>query len=461
MEFGDGYMIKVLLAFKVSEDINQLIKGFHNEFERKAQLAQICKVSQLWEIEKFLYEDNEYSILILQENLENHSLPIKKEYLHNIRSKFPKLNIVYIINNKYYESNYIRNIYDAGIYNCLFTKDASISNIVYISLNTRTRNEAESYYGLDINTDETEKIYSSSIMTSLGGLKRNTKRDSEKKAVVVKEKIVYKTPRDYQKVIGIYSPYSVGKTVIAANLAMCYVKNKLNVTLIDTDYYKKDLLYYFDIDNSDFLRMQNLYRDIQSGKEIGSISLYEINIGKRLKLFTDHRDSVYKVTWVMLNSIVRNIDSNIVIIDISKDLDKDLTNEILSLCDEKIIVVDKMLSTLNGIPYKLPLKNNNMKKLKLVVNKDVNIRSLSNKEIEMHFRDIKLFGMEKYSLSFDELFFIPNKLELIAEALANREVAYGKDSEFDSSIERIARYLYQINTTKVGKRGVLKNMFNI
>lgn len=459
MESGDDFVVKVLMAFRASEDINQIIESISNEFKRKAHQVQIKKECLLSKIEEILDENHDYSTLILQENLEqdNH---IKIDYLNKISEKFPKLNIVYIINNRHCESNYIRDIYDAGIYNCIFDKDASIANIVYIALNPRTRNEAESYYGLATNTDETEKIYSSSLMASIGEIKKNMKKDSKNKAVVVKEKVVYKTPRDYQKVIGIYSPYSVGKTVIAANLAMYYVKNKLNVTLVDTDYYKKDLLYYFDIDNSDFLKMQNLYRDIDSGKEIDNISLYEINMSKRLKIFTDHRDSIYKVTPDMVNTIVRNSDSNIVVIDISRDLENEIINEILSLCDEKIIVVDKMLSTLNGIPYKLHLKNNIMKKLKLIVNKDVNIRSLSNKEIEIHFKDIKLFGMEKYSLSFDELFFIPNKFELIAEALANREVAYGKDSEFDSSIEKIARSLYQINTTKSGKRGLLKKMFN-
>lgn len=104
MSFGDDYMIKVILAFKASDGINQLVKGFYNEFKRKAQSTQICEASQLWEIEKILNEDSEYNILIFQEDLENHSSAIREEYLNNIRSKFPKLNIVYIINYKYCKS---------------------------------------------------------------------------------------------------------------------------------------------------------------------------------------------------------------------------------------------------------------------------------------------------------------------------------------------------------------------
>jgi cellulose biosynthesis protein BcsQ len=460
-KFGDGFMIKVLLAFKASNGNEQLIKGFYNEFKKKSQLPQISRVSRLFEIEKILNEDGEYNILIIEGDVEKHNQPIQEEYLNNIRSRFPKLNIVYILNNKYHESNYIRNIYDMGIYNCLFIKDASISNIVYISLNPRAENEAESYYGLSINIDETEKIYDNSIRTSLEDIKMNITKDGGKKAIVVKERIVYRTPKDYQKIIGIYSPYSVGKTTLAVNLAMCYAKNKLNVTLVDTDYFKKDMLYYFSINSSDYLKMQRLYKDTQDQKEIDSISSYEINITKRLKLFTDHRDSIYKVTEDMINTIVRNSESNIVIIDISRCLDNELINKMLCLCDEKIIVADKMLSTLNGIPYKLPLKSHNLRKLKLVINKDINIKNLSNKEIKQYFKDIELFGVKKYSLDFDGMFFIPNRLELIAEAMANREAAYGKNIEFDNSIERIARALYRTNIGESGKKGLLKKIFSI
>lgn len=277
------------------------------------------------------------------------------------------------------------------------------------------------------------------------------------KEEIIKEK--YISPDDYRKIIGIYSPYSVGKTVLAANLAKCYEKNKLSVTLIDTDHNKKDILYYFPLENNDYLKMTKLYKDIQSGKEIEDISDYEINISKRLKIFTDHRDSVYKITGDMINTIVRNSDSNIVILDISRYLDNKLINEMLSLCDEKIIVADKMLSTLNGLPYKLNLNNYNKKNLNLVINKNVNLKSLSDKEIANHFRDIAVFGKEKHSLDFNDIFFIPDKFELIAEAIADREAAYGKDQEFDKCIEKIATSLYHMNTSKPNKKSFLGKLF--
>lgn len=448
-------MIKVLLALKTTQEINQVINGFYNEFKRKVHFVEISKESMLPKIEKFLDENADCNILILQENLD-YDCHIKVEYLCKIRTKFPGLNIVYIIDNRHYESTYIRSIFDAGIYNGLFAKDASISNIVYISQTPRTEKEAESYYGLG---SEIEKTYIGPSKTLLRGINRSIKKEGNRKSVTIKEKVIYKAPKDYQKIIGIYSPYSVGKTVISANLAMCYVINKINVTLIDTDYYKKDLIYYFPIENSDFLKLQNLYKDMKSKKEIDNVDCYGININKRLKLFSDHRDAVYKVTKSMLNFIVRNSDTNIVIVDVSRDLDEELVNEILSLCDERILVVDKMLSTLNGLPYKLNIKGNNKKKLKLIVNKDVKIRSFSTREIKEHFRDIDLLGKEKYSLDFDELFFIPDRYEIIAETVANRQVAYGKDREFDESIEKIAASLYQVDNLKIENKSVFKKLF--
>jgi MinD-like ATPase involved in chromosome partitioning or flagellar assembly len=283
---------------------------------------------------------------------------------------------------------------------------------------------------------------------------------STSKGKKIKEKVVYKLPKDYQKIIGIYSPYATGKTVIATNLAKYYVKNRIPVTLIDTDFIKKDLLYYYPLGNKDFFKLVNLYEAIKDNKDINDIKPYTIEID-RLKLFTDHRDSKYQISFEMVNTIVRNSDSNVIIIDISSCLNKELANEILYLCDERVIVADKMISTLNGLPYKLTLKRCNRKNLSLVINKNIEIKSLSNKEILKCFKNIELSEREKYSLDFKDIFFIPNRFKLIVEGLANREEAYGKDPEFDESIEKLAASLYQIgaNFKKTGMKEILSKIF--
>ncbi|SKC78791.1 hypothetical protein [Maledivibacter halophilus] len=451
-------MKKVLLAFDDLRKINQVKNKLKDKLEKRGFLVRLAKEISLQEIEKLLDEEGDYSILILKENFQFDNY-INEYYLFKISNKFSNLNMVCIIDNKHYGSNCIRELFERNIYNCIFTKDASIENIVYISINPRLQDEAKGYYGLYDNFTDTKKEDKYFSKLPIGFTKKKVKKMYRDDKVIIKEKVVYKTPRDYQKIIGIYSPYSAGKTVIAANLAKCYTKNKLTVGLIDTDYYKKDLIYYFPLKNSDFLKMLNLYKDLEGERDTSDISSYGISIGKRLTLFSDHRDSIYKITYEMVNSIVRNCVANIIIIDISKDLDNTVINEILSLCDERIIVADKMLSTLNGLPYKLSLKRFNRRNISLIINRDVNIKNLSNMDIIKHFKHIELFGKEKYSLNFDEIFFIPNNLELIAEALARREVAYGKDKDFDESIEKIAATLYKISALKSNKRSLLGKLF--
>lgn len=451
-------MKKVLLAFNDLNHKKQIEYKLKDEFSKRGFHTEISKVFSLEEIEKLLNEKCDYNVLILSENFQKDNY-INEDSLYEISSKFLKLNIVCIIENTHYGSDFLKNLYDRKIYNCIFIDDAAIENIVYISMNPRTSDEAEGYYGLWDNIENKEKEKNYLWELSLGINTRNIKKKYRDETVIIKEKVIYKTPQDYQKVIGIYSPYSTGKTVIAANLSKCYAKNKVTVTLIDTDYYKKDLIYYFPLKNSDFLKMINLYKDIQKKKEINDISLYGMRLGKRLTLFSDHRDAIYRMTFEMISSVVQSCRSNVIIIDISKDLDKEIINKILSICDERIIVADKMLSTLNGLPYKLNLSRSNRKNISLIINKDISIKGLSNKDIIQYFRNIELYGKGKYSMNFDEIFFIPNKLELIAERLAKRKVAYGKDKHFDDSIERIAACLYKSNSLKVSKGGVLSKLF--
>lgn len=448
-------MKRVLLALNEKEEIQYKLRY---EFKKRGLSPEIAKAISLEQIKKLLSENCNYEVLILSENL-NQDNYINEESLYEISSEILNHNIVYIIKNTHYGSDFLKKLYDRKIYNCIFIDDATIENIVYISMNPRTRDEAEGYYGLwkNIKNIEREKNYLSNL--SLGINKRNRKKKYLDETVIIKEKVVYKTPKDYQNVIGIYSPYSTGKTVISANLASYYTKNKVTVTLIDTDYYKKDLIYYFPLKNSDFLKMTNLYKDIKNDKEINDIPLYGIGLGKRLTLFSDHRDANYKMVFEMIDSIVQSSCSNVIIIDISKDLDKELVNKILSICDERIIVADKIISTLNGLPYKLNLSRSNRKNISLIINKDISIKGLSNKDIIQYFRNIELYGKKKYSINFDEIFFIPNKLELIAERLTKRETAYGKDKHFDDSIERIAAYLYKSDSLKVSKGGILSKLF--
>jgi len=453
-------MKKILLAFPHSKESDEIAEGFRAEFEKWGVHIDISRSFFLLDIEEFLRLNRDCDTLIMKEDLESNN-SIGTQYLEKLRYKFPKLKIIYIIANEHYKSSYMERVFNTDIYDCLFYKDASIDNIVYICLNPRSKEEAESYYGLIDSYKAAEKTYRNMIKGTTDYGDNNVKGHYRRNNVIIKEKIVYKTPKDYQKIIGIYSPYSIGKTVIASNLSKCYCDKKLEVTLIDTDCFKKDIIYYFPLDNDDYFKLAELYKDIKEKKEIGDINSYAIEMGSKLKLFTDHRDSSYEITIEMINYIVRGSDSNLIIIDIASHLEASLVNEILALCDERVIITDKMISTLNGLPYRLALDSINRRNLSLVINRDVNIKGLSNNELENYFKDIEFSEKEKLSLNFDNLFFVPNKYELIAESMASREVAYNKDSEFDESILRIANALYQMNIPSKGEgiKGLFKKLF--
>ena len=454
-------MEKILVAFSHFDKLEGIIKRIIEEFKNKGISVQISQEFFLPEIEKSINVNSDYRILILQEHLEKNKF-IKVPYLEKLITINPKLNIIYIIDNHHYKSSYIGDIYKANIYNCLFKRDANIENIVYLCLNPRTEIEAKSYYGLmDDFNGVLENDYSDTLDKSMAFTTKNMRGNNEKERVIIKERIVYTHPKDYQKIIGIFSPYAAGKTVIASNLAKCYVRKNLTVTLIDTDYLKKDLLYYYPLEDGDFFKVADLYNDLNMGKEIGDVNSYAIEIGSKLKLFTDHRDSRYEMNLELISHIVRDSKSNIVIIDISSTLGEEVVNEVLSICDERLLVADKMISTLNGLPYRLSLKTYNRRNLSLIINRDVDIRGLPNRKLEKYFKDVELPEKERFSLNFEHIFFIPNRLELIAEALSSRDVAYGEDQEFDESIEVIASSLYQINNNYKGGRvrSILDKLF--
>ncbi len=442
-------VLKVLISFELREDINETIEKLYMEFKKKDVFPLIERNLFLSDLEEFIDENKDFNLLILKDYMAD-SIDLKYNSLRRIRYKYPKVKIVLILDDKFYNSSYIKDIFDDEIYNGLFLRDASIENIVYISLNPRAKEEAESYYGL-INSFKANDY---SYKSKLG------KPYIKSKDTILKEKIVYKAPQDYQKVIGIYSPYSLGKTVIASNLARYYSNERLDVTLIDTDFIKKDILYYFPIEDGDFLKLVQLNNDLKIGKEIMDIEKYSIEIKRNLRIFTDHRDSQYEINFKMINLMVRSSKSNIIIIDIASSLEENLINEILGLCDEKLIVADKMISTLNGLPHRLSISKYNLKNLSLVINKNIDIQGLSNRKIENYFKNIKIPDKELYNIDFTHIFFIPNKFELILKLAAQRQAAYGRDEDFDKSIKEIASSLYQIDTSpsRNGLSSIIKKL---
>jgi len=276
----------------------------------------------------------------------------------------------------------------------------------------------------------------------------NLNRDLNKKIKFIRE-----LPADYKKIIGIYSPYSTGKTTLACNLASCYIKKGLKVALIDTDCNKKDAQYHFDIDFSEHHQLlRKLYKDIQQKKQILCIEDYCIKI-KDLEIYTEHRDSIYNFDYEMLEAIIRNTNSNIIIVDISSNLQGDTIKKIWSACNDQLLVVDRTISNILGLPSRMKFMDpSNYKNLSLVINKDIAVRGLTDKELLDFLCDIEVFGVDSLCLQFKNVFKIPNKYrELIEQMLIKSPTPlYGKDKDFDKSIDNIAEGLYQLSSKDKG-----------
>ena len=283
----------------------------------------------------------------------------------------------------------------------------------------------------------------------------NVQRHNTAKINYIKE-----LPADYKKIIGIYSPYAVGKTTIACNLASAYAKSGNTVALIDTDDLKKDIQYHFSIDYAENLhKLARLHTVLKENRDIKNIKDYCIN-KKNLEIYTDHRDTRYEFNFEMIDTIIKNTDANLIIIDISSFLDSDLRNKILTVCNERLLIIDKTLSNILGLPvrlYKLDFYNN--KNMSLVINKNIETKKISEKDVLGFLNSVEIFGVGPLNLSFKNVFKVPHKYKEIIECMLHDTPTplYGRDREFDGAIDEIAYSLYQIKHRKI-KKGLLSRL---
>lgn len=105
-------------------------------------------------VEKALLEE-EYDVLILREDLENTN-EVTLEFLDKITDRYPELNITFIISDEHVKDEYVKTIFNIGIYNVLYKRDFTITNIVDLIENNRTKADAKSY----LNFSDIQEIYS-------------------------------------------------------------------------------------------------------------------------------------------------------------------------------------------------------------------------------------------------------------------------------------------------------------
>ncbi|WP_459195631.1 hypothetical protein [Wukongibacter baidiensis] len=174
-------MLNILIGFRYTERFDEIRKNIIDSFQRKGQSIQLAEKYNKFGITKFLSENKNYSVLILQEHIEM-GTPLTIEYLDKLTDEFPNLNVIVILDNKHYKSQLIKQIFNLRIYNCIFEKDAEIEDIVKLVLKGRTKKEAKFYYGIndiddDLNHEDINNILSKVEMDSIIEYLMNSSED--------------------------------------------------------------------------------------------------------------------------------------------------------------------------------------------------------------------------------------------------------------------------------------------
>lgn len=107
-------------------------------------------------IKQFLHEHPEYTILVLQESMQD-SYPYTAEELSELMDN-AHLNIVVSLSKSHKGSSYMKELYAAGILNALYEEDATVDNIFRFMLYLRTRKESRRYYDIMNNSDAADVL---------------------------------------------------------------------------------------------------------------------------------------------------------------------------------------------------------------------------------------------------------------------------------------------------------------
>lgn len=276
-------------------------------------------------------------------------------------------------------------------------------------------------------------------------------KKSKEKDVKVETKIVEKTvketvfevPEDYKKVIAIISPEHTGKTTLAVNMAWYYSKNGVKTSLIDTDYKKKDIFYQF---KDQCCNCMSIIGDAEDPYSLG------IDVNNKLRVFTDAREIEVDLTQAELVKLILSAKkhSQVVIVDVSYDLDDDTVKNILDITDNTILVIDQRVSVLNRIPENIYKYRNNLSNLSVVINKYYTLKNVEKHEIiNTYFKDVVVPGIEDYDYKIDKVFVLNDDAKSVLEGLSFTVPAIEKEGNYiKGNIKEICSSMYKVKEKK-------------
>lgn len=135
-------------------------KGLQRKLEAQAKLSgykmHYATRYRKEGIKQFIHEHPEYTILILQESMQD-NYPYTAEELAELMDD-AHLNIIVSLNKSHKGSFYMKQLYAAGILNALYEEDATVEHIFRLMLYVRTRKECRSYYDIINNSDAAKSL---------------------------------------------------------------------------------------------------------------------------------------------------------------------------------------------------------------------------------------------------------------------------------------------------------------
>lgn len=140
--------IKVLLGLPDNENLKDICDALKKKILNHGYEAEIAiKYSKIGVL-KFLDNYKEYDRAIIQQHLEM-SRPYSINELDELTDKFPRLNLIIIIKDEHDKTPFMQELFNSGIYNAVFDRDAYLNTLVALILNGRAKKETKQYYDLE------------------------------------------------------------------------------------------------------------------------------------------------------------------------------------------------------------------------------------------------------------------------------------------------------------------------
>lgn len=143
--------MKVLFALNQNKenDIEEKILSHYIDTIGKA--FNYSKEYDLDSVEKKMLLEK-IDVLVLNEELEKDNL-VTTSFIDGLVDRYPECRIILIIREDHREDTYVKRLFNIGIFDLVYPKDVSVSNLVNLINMARTRAEAKVYLNLHDNDD--------------------------------------------------------------------------------------------------------------------------------------------------------------------------------------------------------------------------------------------------------------------------------------------------------------------